>query len=194
MKKVESEAQKVRRRTNIQKVVLRTVGTAGLLSVALLAPNALQVLRMLDGGKGRRLNPKYLIGNAFEKLLARNLLEFVNKKNGRFVRLTERGKEKLGSMIACSPDSRSPKRWDKRWRVVIYDISEKRKVTRNRLQRTLLTFGFRKLQNSVWVYPHDCEDLIIMLKADFEIGSEVLYMVVEKIENDESLKKYFELR
>ena len=193
MQKIEHEAAVVRRRTNIQKVVLRTVATAGLLSVALFAPNALQVLRMFDGGKGRRLNPKYLIGNAFEKLLAINFIEFVNTKKGRFVRLTESGKLKLGGMIARSPDARVGKRWDKRWRIVIYDINEKRKVTRNHLQRTLLNFGFCKLQNSVWVYPHDCEDLIIMLKADFKIGSEVLYMVVEKIENDMSLRRYFGL-
>jgi CRISPR/Cas system-associated endoribonuclease Cas2 len=194
MGKIEQEARVGRRRINIQKVVLRTVATAGLLSVALLAPNALQMLQSLDGKKKRRFDPKYLIGNAFEKLLARGMLEFTSGETGRFIRLTEIGKRKLGGMIARSPDSRMNKRWDKRWRVVIYDIREKRKVTRNRLQRTLSSFGFCKLQNSVWVYPFECEELIILLKADFKIGKEVLYMVVEKIENDTPLKKYFNLR
>jgi hypothetical protein len=68
-KAVERGAKTVRRRTNIQHVLLRTIATAGVLSVALLAPNALQVLRMFDGGKSRRMNPKYLFGSAFEKLL-----------------------------------------------------------------------------------------------------------------------------
>ena len=149
--------------------MLRTVATAGLLSVALIAPNALQVLRMFDGGRTRRLNPKYLIGTAFEKLLARNLIEFVETKKGRFVRLTEAGTRKLAGMIARAPDARIGKRWDRRWRVVIYDIKEQRRVTRSLLQRTLRNFGFCKLQNSVWVYPHDCEALLIMLKADFKI-------------------------
>jgi DNA-binding transcriptional regulator PaaX len=171
-----------------------TIATAGILSVALLAPNALQLLKLFDGGKKRRLDPKYLIGNAFEKLVARGMLEFVTGEKGRSIRLTKSGKHKLGGMIAYSPDSRKHKHWDKRWRIVIYDIHEKRKVMRNRLQRTLSLFGFFKLQNSVWIYPFECEELIILLKADFKIGKEVLYMVVEKIEHDETLKEYFDLR
>jgi len=50
-----------------------------------------------------------------------------------------------------------------------------------------------RLQNSVWVYPYDCEDLITLLKADFEIGKEVLYVIADKIENEKVLLKDFGL-
>jgi len=115
-------------------------------------------------------------------------------EKGKCVQLTNEGKRKFGELLSRSPDSRKHKRWDGRWRVVIYDIHENRKVLRSRLQRTIQAFGFSKLQQSVWVYPYDCEELIILLKAEFKIGKDVLYMVVEKIENDTMLKEYFGLR
>jgi CRISPR/Cas system-associated endoribonuclease Cas2 len=193
-KNIESEARKVRMRVNIQHVLLHTIAAAGVLSLVMLAPNALQVLRMFDGGKVRRKDPKYLFASAFEKLLAKKVIMIETTERGKRVRITELGKYELARMVARTPDTRKHKRWDKRWRMVIYDIKEERKATRLRLQEMLRSFGFYRLQNSVWVYPHDTEALVILLKADFKIGGEVLYVVVEKIENDSSLKKHFGLK
>jgi CRISPR/Cas system-associated endoribonuclease Cas2 len=193
-KVVEANAKIVRRRTNIQHVLLHTIAGAGILSVALLAPNALQVLRMFDSAKARRMDPKYLFGSAFEKLLIKDMVRIEMTETGKRVRLTEKGAHELARMVARNPDTRVHRRWDKRWRMVIYDIKEERKVVRKRLQGLLHGFGFYKLQNSVWVYPYDCEALLILLKADFKIGSEVLYIVVEQIENDHEIKKYFSLK
>lgn len=191
---VEEGAKKVRFKTNIQHVVLHTVATAGVLSLAALAPNALQVLGMFDGGKKRIMNPKYLFGTAFEKLLLKGMIIIEHAEHGKRVRLTEKGKHELARMVARNPDTRIHKRWDKRWRMVTYDINEKRKVVRRKLQELLHAFGFYKLQNSVWVYPYDCEALLILLKANYKIGGEVLYAVVEKIENDQKLKDHYGLK
>ena len=194
--KIEKEAKEIRRRTNIQKVILRTIATAGFLSVALLAPNALQVLTQIDKMTGvrRKMNPKYLIGSAFEKVIAKGYVCLEEGENGKVARLTNEGRRALGRMIANSPDTRKHKRWDKRWRMVIYDIKENRRGVRVALQRTLRVFGFYQLQASVWVYPYDCEALLILLKADFKIGRDVLYGVVEKVEGDDQLKNYFGLK
>ncbi len=191
---VEEGAKVVRRRTNIQHVLLHTIASAGVLSVALLAPNALQVLRMFDAGKARQMNPKYLFGSAFEKLLQKGMVKIEMTSRGKRVRLTELGEHEFARMVARHPDRRVHKHWDKRWRMVIYDISEEKKHIRLRLQEMLREFGFYKLQNSIWIYPYDCEALMILLKADFKIGGEVLYAVVEKIENDQPIKKYFALK
>jgi DNA-binding transcriptional regulator PaaX len=130
----------------------------------------------------------------FKKLCSRGLICIEIGQHGKVVRLTDDGKRMLARMVARSPDKRKHKKWDKRWRMVIYDIKEKRRGTRILLQRTLRTFGFYQLQNSVWVYPYDCEDLLILLKADFKIGLDVLYGVIEKVEGDEKIKEYFGLK
>jgi CRISPR/Cas system-associated endoribonuclease Cas2 len=192
-KVVENEARIIRRRTNIQHVLLHTIAAAGILSVALLAPNALQVLKMFDKGKARRMDPKYLFSSALNKLLMNHLIVIEETKHGKRVTLTEAGRYELARMVARKPDTRKHQRWDKHWRMVIYDIREERKYVRMQLQELLRVFGFFKLQNSVWVYPYDSESLVILLKADFKIGHEVLYLVVEKIENDAQLKEHFKL-
>ena len=57
----------------------------------------------------------------------------------------------------------------------------------------LRSFGFICLQNSVWVYPYECQEIIDLLKQYLELKEEALYMTVESIENDKWLKKEFEL-
>ena len=86
-----------------------------------------------------------------------------------------------------------PKKWDGRWRMLIFDIPETRKSLRDKVRHTLLHIGFLRIQDSVWAYPYDCEDFISLLKADFKIGKDLLYLVVDSIENDKSYKKYFNL-
>lgn len=193
-KVVESEARRVRRRTSIQHVLLHTIAAAGILSVALLAPNALQVLKMFDGGKARRMNPKYLFSSAFDRMLMKGLIRIDRTTKGSFARLTDAGKNELAKYVARHPDTRRHGRWDGRWRMVIYDIREQRRATREQLKELLRAFGFYRLQHSVWVYPYDSEALLILLKANFKLGNEVRYLVVEQIENDRKLKSIFNLR
>jgi CRISPR-associated endonuclease Cas2 len=76
---------------------------------------------------------------------------------------------------------------------LIFDIPEKRRAVRDQLRQTLNNIGFIKLQNSVWVYPYECSELISLLKSDFKIGKDVLYLTVTEIENDEFLRKHYQL-
>ena len=102
MGKIENEARIIHRRTNIQKIILRTVATAGIMSIALLAPNALQLLAVSDKGNGkkRRMNPTYLIDSAFKKLCTRGLIRIETGDHGKVARLTDEGKRALALMVA----------------------------------------------------------------------------------------------
>lgn len=86
------------------------------------------------------------------------------------------------------------RRWNGRWRVVIFDVPERRRQTRDRLRDIMKEVGFVRLQDSVWVFPYDCEDFITLLKAELKIGVAILYMVVEQIENDKYLREHFGLK
>lgn len=54
--------------------------------------------------------------------------------------------------------------------------------------------GFVRLQDSVWVYPYDCEDFIALLKAELKVGKDVLYAIVDTIEFDKHIRRHFGLR
>lgn len=47
------------------------------------------------------------------------------------------------------------KRWDGVWRLVVFDIPEKRKTSRDMLRMKLKSLGFGMWQKSVYVTPHD---------------------------------------
>ncbi len=186
MGKLETESKKRTRNKNLQKIILGVVATAGLLSVAAVAPNALQVLGMFGANKkGRHLE---IIANSRRRLVENGLLE--HNQNG-LLRLTPKGEAKLRQLELHEYKIKQPKRWDKKWRMLIFDIREERRATRDKIRRTLVAIGFIRLQDSVWVYPHDCEDLITLLKADFKIGKDVLYIIADSIENDSVIRKQF---
>ena len=189
---VEKEAHKRRRRRNIQNAVLASVGVAGILTVAMVAPNIFQALPKIAGD---RYKLSYRTRNAVGRLGQKGLIRFVTRNNTRCVELTERGRRALLLEEAKNwKQKKQMRRWDRRYRLVMFDIPHYRKVTRDWLRRRMMEYGFMRLQDSVWVYPHDCEELIALLKADLRIGKDVLYAVVESIENDWWIKKHFGLR
>ena len=51
---------------------------------------------------------------------------------------------------------KSDEKWDGFWRVVIFDIPEKRRVARDILRNQLKNWGFSPWQQSVWVTKKNC--------------------------------------
>ena len=185
---LEQSSRKRTRNKNLQKIVLQTVAAAGFLSVALLAPNALQALRQV--GLFPKHRQKEIFNSSRNRLVKAGLLAY----EGKFIRLTAKGEAKLYQLEQHDYKLARPKRWDKKWRILIFDIPERRRALRARIRRTIVSVGFMRLQKSVWVYPYDCEDFVNLIKADFKIGKDLLYLIVDSIENDKFIKKYFQLQ
>lgn len=163
--------------------------------IALGAAPRVDIIQLLGTRKRDAAQLKYQINDALMRLARKGLVRFVERDGQRFARLTERGERQLKlEREKAALQLRKKKRWDKRWRVIIFDIPERRRRTRGLLRITMRECGFVRLQDSVWVYPHDCEELIVLLKADLKIGNALLYMVVEKVENDTWLKQRFSLK
>jgi len=190
MGRVELGAQKKRRNRNIQRAVLMTVGAAGLIAVMAVAPNALQLLKTTGINARLRYKAKTVLG----KLKQKGEIEFIERDGRKYARLTERGRQifALTSEKMRIADIRQ-KKWDRRYRLIIFDVPEKRKKIRERLRHEMKQSGFLRIQDSAWLYPHDCEEYIALLKANLHIGKDVLYAVVEQIENDVWIRKQLNL-
>jgi len=185
--RLEADFRKRRKRADLQKLVLNTVGAVGVIGVGLIAPGVLGALGKLGLMPGKRQTDS--IRAARQRLVQRGFLAWEGKK----LRLTAKGERRLRLLELHDYQIKKPKRWDKRWRVLIFDIPEKRKGLRDKVRRTLATVGFVRLQDSVWIYPYDCEDLITLLKADFRIGRDMLYMIVDTLEYDDPVRTRFNL-
>lgn len=193
MGKIEEGLRKQIRTTKLQHAILNSIGAVGILSVALLAPNALRMFDVLGGKKGQRKLFKYSAQRSVSRLASAGLIAFEATKHGKVLRLTEKGKQRLSLAEAKNFKIKKPGKWDNKWRIVTFDIRESRRGLRDSLRQTLQQIGFTKLQQSVWVYPYDCEDLIVLLKADYRIGREVLYVIADRIENDRFLRQIYNL-
>lgn len=187
---MEKEVKIKSRNQKIQRAVLGVIAAAGILSVAMVAPNALQVLKLFGIDKKLKRNRQRSISLSRERLLEAGYIKY--QKDG-YLSLTKKGEDKLQDLEKRNYVLKKPKIWDKKWRVLIFDIKEERRALRDKVRSTLVSVGFVRLQDSVWVFPYDCEDLITLMKVDFEIGNDLLYLIVERIENDFALRKTFGL-
>lgn len=187
MGKIEDNSKKRKSRHDIQKAILTTVEAAGVITLVTLIPNTALILKSFGYDSARR--QKETIKRSRERLVRKGLLVY---KDG-FLRLTERGEEELREMELKNWKLEKPKKWDGRWRVLIFDIPNRKKGVRDKVRATLMSVGFIKVQHSVWIYPYDCEDLITLMKADFKIGKDILYLIVDSMENDKNFRKIFNL-
>lgn len=184
----EKESAKRKKKKDIQRIVLTTVALTGALSVALVAPNALGAMAKLGLIPTKR--QKESIDGARDRLIRKRLLR---KNEQGLLCVTPLGERELLKMQIRKEGLPRPKRWDGRWRVLIFDIPDYRRGLRAKVRRNLHTAGFVLLQKSVWVYPYDCEDFIALLKADFKIGKDMRYIIADTIEGDGIYRKQFDL-
>ncbi len=189
MGQMEKEVAASVRRSKINSAVISTVAVAGVLTVAAVAPNVLTLL-----GKTKLVNQrKQKVQTSFRKLLRHGYLVLERDKGVLRVRLTKKGEWFAARIGEGTLIPKKPKRWDGKWRLLMFDIPENRKKSREQIRLTLVGLGFRRLQDSVWVYPYDCEDFMAMLKTDIRLSREMLYVIADKVENDKKLKEEFGL-
>lgn len=188
---MEVRAKKRRRKENIQAAVLSTVALAGAIAVIAIAPALPAAIASIVGS--RRIG--YQARTSAGRLARKGLVIFEKRGSAKYVRITPEGKRRLAIEQAKALLSvRQKKRWDRRFRMVVFDIPQKRRIVRDQLRSLMREAGFYRLQQSVWVHPYDCEELMTLIKAELRVGGTVLYAIVEEIENDTRIKDHFGLK
>jgi len=142
------------------------------------------------GKEWNRIKEKELRGK-IRSLYRSKLVGLKENKDGTLrLELTERGKRK-----ALTYDFEKMKivrqRWDKCWRIVIFDVPEKQKSARDALRAKLKRLGFHELQKSVFVHPFDCKSEIDFIAEFFQLAPFVRYGVLKEIDSAVHLKKIF---
>ena len=176
------------------RIVLGVVAFAGLLSVAMVAPNVVQIIKSFNKKNKRyEYNFERKIPQALKILKEKGLVVIRKKEEGGFVELTEKGKGIVEKIKIGEMKIKKPPKWDGLWRVVIFDIKESRRRARDLFRLQIRNLGFKQIQKSIWVYPYPCEEVIKLFKSDLFIGKDILYIKAKEIENDDWLKREFGL-
>ena len=79
------------------------------------------------------------------------------------------------------------------WRLVLFDIPEKRKTAREALRATLRKLGFGEFQKSVFIYPYECQNELDYIIEFFKIRPYVRTITAIIMDNELHLKNKFDL-
>lgn len=126
-----------------------------------------------------------------KRLYQQKVVEISEEDGETIVKLTDKGRVKyMKYRLEEMMIDKSPK-WDGKWRLIIYDIGKERRVLSEIFRSFLCKMEFLKLQRSVYLTPYKCDEQIEFLRQFYGLDKEVLYLLVEKIENEQAYKNFF---
>lgn len=109
------------------------------------------------------------------------------------VNITKEGFTRALSYKLATMTLEKPKSWDKKWRIVAFDIQEKYKGLRDVFRMRIGQLGLYQLQESVYVSPYPCFKEVEFLRELYGVSFTVRYIVAERVEDDETLRQHFHL-
>lgn len=180
------------------KELLMFLATAGILAVAATSPYFLVNLAQrylkecnISSEKKRARN----VAQALASAKRSKLIILREEEEKLIVELSERGRRKVKELQFQSLKIPTPPKWDKKWRLVIFDIPETTtgKLARQALAEKLRLLGFVLLQKSVWAHPYPCENEVRLVTENFGVSRFVHIVVAESISNDAKLYSRFSL-
>ncbi|KKR62851.1 hypothetical protein A2643_00760 [Candidatus Nomurabacteria bacterium RIFCSPHIGHO2_01_FULL_39_220] len=133
------------------------------------------------------------LASYFFRLRKQKLVEI--KKDGKHhkIVLTENGREVFLRFNYEELKIENPKIWDRSFRVVVFDIPERRKSARDSLTEKMKELGFVRFNDSVWVYPYPCQEEIDFIANYWQIGKYVHFILARDITNRALLERAFHL-
>lgn len=178
----------------ITKQIFLILGVAGVVVVVAAAPGAVLALKLFDQ-HGRQFPKNYKPKSAARSLrdLRKNKFIEIKEKGGKFeIKFTKKGRERFKGIQLRDLKITKPPKWDRKWRVVVFDIPDKSyRRAREILREKLKEWEFYPLQKSVWVCPWPCEDEIRSIAELYEVSSYVNVIVADRIVDDALVRKHF---
>lgn len=180
-------------RSEIVKDIFKWLAIAGAVYIAGSSPyftlNLIKNIRRWQKYKKRKR-----LGEAFKRLQKQGCIEIREKNKQIYINLTEKGKKIAGWFQIDALKIKQSKKWDGKYRIVIFDIVQLKKFYRELLRGKLKELRFYRLQDSVWIIPFECRDEIELLREFFGLThKEMRLIVAEDIGPDDWLRKIFKI-
>lgn len=146
--------------------------------------------------KEKNRKAAYARARRLKELEKKKIISFKELGNGKIrVELTHKGKLLAREYNLENMKINKPKTWDKKWRIIMYDIPDYNKKARDAFRFKIKQLGLYPIQKSVWVSPYDCMPEIEFLCAVFDIdpNSHVYQFTTAEIPKEREIKKWFNL-
>lgn len=174
----------------ITREVLKVIAASGILLGSALIPT----LPMAAGAviKAWKNINKRDLGKIIKRLEKQKMINMQERTNGKMsITITDKGRKRLLEYDFENLEIRHKFR-DGKWRLVMFDIPEDKRNTRDVFRRKLLQLDFIRLQDSVFASAYPCKKEIDFLCHYLGISDFVTLLSLHKIERGEQLiwKKY----
>lgn len=136
---------------------------------------------------------KQSLEKAIAALYESKLIDQKNNKDGTTTFILSTEGERMALTYDLERMTISKHSWDKKWRIVIFDIPEKLKKVREAFRYHLKKLGFIELQHSVFIIPFKCRDEIEYLVEFYNARRFVRYIEAHHVDNELDLKHKFHL-
>jgi len=131
---------------------------------------------------------------AIHRMKKKGMVKEARRGGKKFLKLTKRGKvQALLCRVEQCPRPH-PRTWNGKWWLALFDIPEMGKLLRNRIRKTLKGVGFYCLQKSVYIWPYELPDDLIVYLNDSGLGRYIRLVRVDRLDDDRKLKRMFKLR
>ncbi len=107
------------------------------------------------------------------------------------LQLTEKARKRLICRQTEHMSAKPVARWDKTWRIIVYDIPNTRAAARQAICRKLRQYGCFHLQRSVLITPFPCFEDVTCMAAQCDVEKYVTYFETGFLANDRVLIKRF---
>lgn len=129
----------------------------------------------------------------FHRLRNAELISFKELSDGEIkIELTSRGRKRALQYKLETLKIKKPRTWDRKWRIIVFDIPEREKKARDSFRQSLRAMGCLQIQKSVWIHPFPCEDEIEFVAQLFGVG-QYFFLATAKINHDKTLRDWFNL-
>jgi len=183
------------RRGELAKEILLMVAAGIAIPAAFLLPNIPFALKPLLKAltKKSHVSKNTSLIRSITYLKRNRLVSVAHHGDQQILTLSEKGRKRVLQFNADRMAIRKPRRWDGYWRIVLFDIPEKRRRGREALRNKLKHLGFYQLQKSCFVHPFECKSEIDFISELYEVSSYVNFVLAKEIEGQPLLQKMFGL-
>ena len=177
-------------RGELAKNILRLIGGTAFIVGSLALPQLPIVYKMFDAESWKE---KEKIRRAINKLENKKYVKKYKKEGIDVIEITENGRKGVLKYKIDEIKIKEQKRWDGVWRIIMFDIPEKKKIARDGLTLKLIKMGCAPIQKSVFITPYECEKEIKFIGEYFNVSKHIIFIETKKISNENSLMDEFEI-
>lgn len=177
-----------------KEVLLSILKTGLILGIAVAAPGVIKIYK--DYRKRESWEEYYpsSVDRITKRLYRYGIVRIDQVKGISVVKITDKGREEILKYDLNKLKIEKPKTWDGKWRLVIFDITEKYKKVRDIIRYKLKGIGFYQFQKSVFIYPYPCEKEIKYVREVLHVPHLIKLIRADRIENDSDLRIIFGLK